>query len=252
MKQPFIKITILYLSLTLMIVFQASSQKYTVNVIRLKNGDVYKGRIIEQPDPGILRIETLCQNIINFNMEDVLTVSVEKFKPFSTALPNKFGPRGYMNITDFGLLVGTAYDSQAAIFSISSFNGYGFSSRFMVGADIGIELFEAIMFPVNIDTRIAITNSKFSPFLSFKGGYSFALEDPESYWGEDFNTKGGYLYGIGVGSLIWVNNRNAFEINLYYRHQDIKTIRTWEWSGETTTITTKYNRLEIRFGFLFQ
>jgi len=85
-----------------------------------------------------------------------------------------------------------------------------------------------------------------------KTGYSFVLEDPVSYWEEKNNTLGGYLCGAGIGMLIWKNNRNAFEINILYRYQGVKTIRTYEPSGYTTILTQKYNRLEVRFGFLFQ
>lgn len=252
LKQPFHKVLFICIIIILQGNIQVYAQKYTIDVISLKNGDIYKGIIIEQQDPEILRIETLCQNVMNFKMEDILSVSSEKFKPWSAAMPNTFGPKGYLNITDFGMLIGTGNNSKNAIFSISSFNGYGFSSKYVIGAGAGIELFETLMLPLNIETRWVMTDSKFSPFLSVKAGYSFALEDPESYWGESYNSTGGYLCGTGLGVLIWTNNRNAFELNIQYRYQDIKTIRTYEWSGETTTLTTKYNRLELRFGFLFQ
>jgi len=252
MKQPFLKMISLCFLLVFLTIFQTSSQKYVIDVIHLKNGDIYKGIIIEQPDPEILRIETLCQNTMNFNMEDVLSISSEKFKPWSAAITYTFGPKGYVNITDFGMLIGTGNNSQNAIFSISSFNGYGFSSRYIAGVGIGVELFETLMLPLYVESRWVITRSKFTPFLSLKAGYSFALEDPESYWGETYNSTGGYLCGIGLGVLIWINNRNAFEINIQYRYQDIRTIRTFEWSDQTSTLTQKYNRLEVKFGFLFQ
>ncbi|KPK86601.1 MAG: hypothetical protein AMS27_04760 [Bacteroides sp. SM23_62_1] len=252
MKQPFIKTIFLCLAMIFFIILNVSGQKYTVDVIRLKNGDVYKGIVIEQPDPGVLKIETLCQNIMHFNRKDVESITSEKFKPYSSAIPSSFGPKGYLNITDFGMLIGTGNNSKNAILSISSFNGYGFSSRYIVGAGIGVELFETIILPMYFETRWIIANNKFTPFLNLKAGYSLALEDPVSYWGENYNSTGGYLYGTGIGVLIWTNNRNAFEINFHYRYQDIKTVRTYEWSHETTTLTTKYNRLELKFGFLFQ
>jgi len=251
MKQPYLKILSLFLSFSFLIVLHVDAQKYVIDVIHLKNGDVYKGIIIEQPDTEIVRIETLCKNIINFDMKDVLSVKSEKFSPWFIHMPFTPGPKGYLNITDLGTLIGSGNNNRNAIFSISSFNGYGFSSK-MVGGSIGFEIFETLMLPVYFEFRGVLAISKFSPFFSLKAGYSFALEDPESYWGENYNSTGGYLFGTGLGALIWINNHNAFEISIQYRYQDIKTIRTDDWSGETTTLTKKYNRLELKFGLLFQ
>jgi hypothetical protein len=252
MKQPRLKILYLFLSLFFLIMFHVHAQKYVIDVVQLKNGDVYKGIILEQPDTGFLRIETLCRNIMNFNMNDVLSVTSEKFKPWTAALPYAFEPKGYVNITDLGMLIGTGNNNQNAIFSVSSFNGYGFSSRYLVGGGIGVEFFETLMLPLYIESRCIVSRNKLSPYLNLKAGYSFSLEDPVSYWGESYNSTGGYLYGTGIGAMIWINNRNAIEINIQYRYQDIKTIRTIEWSDQTTTITTKYNRLELKLGLLFQ
>jgi hypothetical protein len=254
-KQPFVRLYLIIFILLGLTAVKASAQKYIIDVITLQNGDIYKGLIVEQPDSGIIRLNTLCHNTLNFNLNEVVSVSTEKInlRRSGLDLPFHYEPKGYINITDFGVLAATGNNNnQNAIFSVSSFNGYSFASRFIAGAGIGIEWFESLMLPIYADTRVILVKSRITPFIGLKTGYSIALEDPAGYWGESYNSFGGLIFGTGAGVFIWVSDRSSFEINLSYRHQGIKTERTYEWSGETSILTTRYNRLELRFGILFQ
>jgi len=234
--------------------FNATAQKYLVDVITLNNGNIYKGLIVQQPDSGIIRLNTFCHSTLNFSLNEIASVSNEKLnlRRSGIGLPFSYEPKGYINITDFGVLAATGSNNQNAIFSVSSFNGYSFASRFIAGAGIGIELFETVMLPLYAETRVILAKSRITPFTILKSGYTFALEDPEGYWGESYNSYGGFMLGAGAGAFIWVSDRSSFEINLLYRFQSVRTERTYEWSGETSMLTTRYNRLELRFGLLFQ
>ncbi len=235
-------------------VFNTAAQKYLVDVITLNNGNIYKGLIIPQPDSGIIRLNTFCHSTLNFSLNEIGSVSTEKLnlRHSGMEIPFSYEPKGYINITDFGVLAATGNNNQNAIFSVSTLNGYSFASRFIAGAGIGIELFESVMLPLYADTRVILAKSRITPFAILKSGYTFALEDPESYWGESYNSYGGFMLGTGAGAFIWVSDRSSFEINLLYRFQSVRTERTYEWSGETSMLTTRYNRLELRFGLLFQ
>jgi hypothetical protein len=254
MKQPVKRLYIVISLLILLSVSEAFAQKYDIDVITLQNGDVYKGIIVDQPDSGIIRLNTFCYSTLNFNLSEIasLTKARLNIRRSGLDLPFYYEPKGYINITDLGILAATGNNNQNAIFSVSSFNGYSFASRFIAGAGLGLELFETAILPVYADTRLIIAKSRIMPVLILKSGYSFALEDPAGYWGESYNAFGGFMIGSGAGAYIWVSDRSAFEINLLYRHQAIRMERTYEWTGETTTMTTRYNRLELRFGLLFQ
>jgi hypothetical protein len=252
-KQP-VRILFIVLLLLTVSIFSTYAQRYIADVITLQNGDVYRGIIVEQRDTGIIRLNTLCHNTLNFNLNDISSVSTEKLnlRRSGLELPFQYEPKGYVNITDFGLLIATGNNNQNGIFTVSSMNGYSFASRFIAGAGVGIELFESLMLPLYADTRVILMKSRITPYVGLKTGYSFALEDPEPNWNESYDSHGGFTWGTGAGVFIWVNDRSSFEINISYRYQAIKTDRTYEWSGETTTLTTRYNRLELRFGILFQ
>jgi len=253
-KQPRRSLFLIVFILLAITATQASAQKYLVDVITLKDGNIYRGLIVEQPDTGIIRLNTLCHNTLNFYMTEIVSVSTEKLNLHRSGLdlPFSYEPKGYVNLTDFGVLAATGHNNQNAIFSVTSVNGYSFASRFIAGAGIGIELFESVMLPLFADARIILARSRITPFAGLKAGYSFALEDPAGYWGESYNSSGGFTWGTGAGILIWVSDRSSFEINLAYRYQAIKTERTYEWSGTTTELTARYNRLELRFGILFK
>lgn len=231
-----------------------NAQKYVVDVITLHNGDVYRGIIVEQPDSQIIRMNTFCQSTLNFNVNDITSVSSEELnlRRSGIKLPFQYEPRGYVNITDFGLLIATGDNEQNAIFSVSSMNGYSFSSRFITGAGIGIDLYETLIMPVYADTRVILMKSRLTPYAGLKAGYSFSLEDQAANWGESYDTRGGFTWGVGAGIFIWTSERSSFEINLSYRYQAIHTETSYEWSEQTSYYTTQYNRLELRLGVLFQ
>lgn len=237
-----------------LITINMNAQKYLVNVITLQNGDIYRGIIVEQPDSQIVRINTFCHSTLNFKVDDISSVSSEEInlRRSGLKLPFHYESSGYVNITDFGLLIATGNNAKNAIFSVSSVNGYTFSSRFITGAGIGIELYETLMMPLYADMRVILLKSRLTPFIGLKAGYSFSLEDPAPNWSESYDTQGGFTWGTGAGILIWSNERSSFEINLSYRYQSIRTETTYEWSELTSLYTKKYNRLELRFGFLFQ
>jgi len=159
--------------------------------------------------------------------------------------------KGYNNITDFGLLAATGYNEKNAIFSILSTHNYAFGKGFSAGAGIGLELFEQPAIPLYASFTWQMGTLRFSPFIHAKAGYSFAIRDPETYWDYSINATGGMMLSSGFGTKIWVSHRNALVISLLYRYQDIHSVRTWEWTGETTELLKRYNRLELRFGFQF-
>lgn len=254
MKQPVMKSFFIgWINITC-IALNITAQKRVVDLVTLQNGDIYRGMIVEQPDSQIIRINTLCYNTLNFNVEDISSISSEEInlKRSGIKLPFHYNSRGYVNITDFGLLIATGDNAKNAIFSVSSMNGYSISSRFIIGAGIGIELFETLMMPLYADTRVILLKGRLTPYAGFKAGYSFSLEDPAAGWGENYDTHGGFTWGMGAGIFIWTSERSSFEINLSYRYQSIPTETIYEWSDLTSLYTKKYNRLELRFGFLFQ
>src|SRR4030042_6248024 len=120
-KQPARSIFFIGFILLTFTIFRTSAQRHIVDVIALQNGDFSRGIIVEQPDTGIIRLNTLCHNTLNFNLNDISSVSTEKLnlRRSGLDLPFQYEPKGYVNITDFGILIATGNNNQNGIFTIS-------------------------------------------------------------------------------------------------------------------------------------
>jgi len=247
--QPFYRSIFTFILINIVAIAITSAQK-DVDVLYFENGNVIRGHLIEQPDSSVLRIETLCHNIFQFNIDEIASIRQELLQ---TRKNRSFTPKetGYSNITDFGLLIATGYNQKNVIFSILSTHNYTFSKGLAAGAGFGLEFFDQPTVPLYASFTWQVYTNKLSPFTSIKAGYSIALEDPGYLWDYSIDASGGMMWSAGVGTKIWLSHRNAMVISLLYRYQGIHSVRTWEWSGETTELVKKYNRLEIRFGFQF-
>src|SRR4030042_3631217 len=97
-KQP-VRIIFTVLLLLTVSIFSTYAQRYIADVITLQNGDVYRGIIVEQSDTGIIRLNTLCHNTLNFNLNDISSVSTEKLnlRRSGLDLPFQYEPKGYVN-----------------------------------------------------------------------------------------------------------------------------------------------------------
>ncbi len=226
------------------------SAQNDVDVLYLENGNVIRGHLIDQPDSSVFRIETLCHNVFQFKTGEITSVRQEVLQ---TRKSKSFTPNetGYSNITDFGLLIATGNNEKNAIFSILSIHNYTFGKGLAAGAGFGLELFEQPTIPVFAAFNWQANSHKLSPFATVRAGYSFALEDPGYQWDYSVDATGGFMWGGGFGTKIWLSQRNALVISLLYRYQGIHSIQTLEWTGDTTKLLKKYNRLELRFGFQF-
>ena len=247
--QPVYKIIFPFILLNIACIAIISAQN-DVDVLYLENGNVIRGHLIDQPDSSVFRIETLCHNIFQFKIDEITSVRQEVLQ---TRKNKYFAPKetGYSNITDFGLLIATGYNEKNVIFSIISTHNYTFSKGLAAGAGFGLELFEQLTVPLYASFTWQINAQKLSPFTTIRAGYSFAVGDPEYMWDYSIDATGGFMWAAGLGTKIWLSYRNALVISLLYRYQGIHSIRTREWTGETTELLKKYNRLELRFGFQF-
>jgi len=239
---------LLYLSIG----FISSAQEIRVDEIHLLNGNIIRGHILDQSDTNLVRIETLCSNVLHFEKAEILFMELNTKRAVDNLDPYQgIDGSGYFNVTDFGLLIGSGNNEQNRILSFTTVHGYAFIPYLFTGVGSGVELFEQATIPVFSDIRWHFYNRKISPFINFRCGYAFPLQDPESYWDFTFDTRGGMLWSAGMGTAIQMNSGNACTINVLYRYQGIKTLRTIEWTGYTSELLKKYNRFEIRFGFMF-
>lgn len=229
---------------------ELEAQKQEVDAVYLKNGEIYRGSLLNQPDGNRFMLETLCWNTIIIPAGDVDHIDREIVNVESKRL--HVPSSGYFNRTDLGLLIGTGNNEKNAIFSTQMVNGYKIHSKFYPGIGIGIEFYEQAVVPLFADMSYHFSRNVLSPFVRGSIGYSVPVEDPPEVWGVSQHNNGGYMYAAGLGTFIRLNGHNSLSISLIYRFQSLRSVITQDWSDEVLNLNKQYNRIGFRIGFVFE
>lgn len=227
------------------------AQKQDIDAVYLKNGNIYRGLLQNTESSGFIVLETLCSNTLRFSLDEIDHLAKESIR---AGKQNPFIPSygsGFFNRTDIGTLIGSGNNDKNLVFGIQMVNGYQYKSRIYPGLGMGIEFFEQAHVPLYADISYFIRQGSVSPFVRGSLGYSVPLEDPEEIWGVKVENLGGYMYALGLGTCIRINQNNALAISLVYRFQSLKSVQTQEWNNDKVTLNTQYNRIAIRVGFVF-
>lgn len=156
--------------------------------------------------------------------------------------------KGYYSIMQVSLLLGNkpycmyASDyyytstkmSLAPSFTIT--NGYMFNNNWTVGAGVGYEIFDHNLFPLFIEIRYTLWDSKLSPFVTMKGGYSFGNFKAKNYddlylnWSPyhvndvSLRNYGGIMFHPEIGVKVPLNKNSDLIFSVAYRYQKTKSI----------------------------
>jgi hypothetical protein len=251
-KQPVTTILIsLLLILSLSRQNNLQAQKQEIDALHLKSGNIYRGHMLSTGTPGVIVLETLCSNTLQFKMDEIDHLERETIR---MGRRNSFLPRnesGYFNRTDLGALVGTGNNDNNLIFGIQMVNGYQLKSKIYPGLGMGLEFFDQAFMPLFADVVYYMGKSSVAPFVRGSLGYTLPLEDPRQDWGTILDSHGGLMCAVGFGTSIRMSQNNALCISVIYRFQNLRTVQTQDWNDDKVTLDTQYNRLGIRVGFVF-
>jgi hypothetical protein len=144
--------------------------------------------------------------------------------------------------------------------SIQLSNGYQLSNGVRVGIGTGIENMEVPLIPLFADINYHPINSRISPYLYLRSGYSFALIPNEEtyyigyYYNPIADTKGGFLFNAGAGIALYTWDRAAINLGVGYRYQEVTVYRHYDmWGGSSTLeMETFFHRIELQLGFVFR
>lgn len=117
---------------------------------------------------------------------------------------NGFSRIGYRGFVDLGGGVGVG-DYGDGIFSVSTSHGYQFNPYLFVGAGLGVDYhfdWETMFLPVFADIRGYFIDSRISPFLGVKIGYS-PIDGSGVYFnpsvGASFGMSGNFALNVSLG-----------------------------------------------------
>ncbi len=171
---------------------------------------------------------------------------------------NQFGSRtpGYYVHFKVSVLAGKNESGDAYNASFQLSNGMQFADGFSLGVGLGIEELGAPVIPLYADIKYNYLPGRVSPFLFVRAGYGFALqvEADDYYDSNNLNSPvGGFMFNGGIGMALFSFQRTAITVGLGYRYQKVTIpVYNYWWSSYSREVETKFNRIEILFGFIFR
>jgi hypothetical protein len=248
MKKSFLILPALLLFITL----HAFGQS-TKSVVKLKNGVVLRGEIVEfnQGDYLVIRVIEGQDMRISYDYIKSFKVKDGKFREYT--VPEK----GYFNYTYGGLLFlkGNSWDWLEANLTFHTVNGYRLNKKYYGGMGIGLDRYGTLTaLPVYASLRTDFSDAKVSPTLNANFGYGFMWESTVFDDWENYNdVKGGFYYEIGAG--IRVNyKKTALIFNYAYKHQDseLTIVNEWWWRAEDIVVEHhKFRNMVLTVGLEF-
>lgn len=223
------------------------------DVVRLKNGGVVRGTIIEYLPADHLTIRSDAQNTLTFAAADIATVEQQNSHQRSPISPRN---KGYYHLTQGGISIGnstTNWQNDPVNGSLQTINGYKFNPYLAVGVGVGIDWYTlSRVYPIFADVRGSLLpKSSVTPIYFAQAGYGFGGSRSDYRWLADYTAHGGFMASTGVGMQVYINNRTAWLVELGYKMQQVRDRYTDAWSTSTHDRNQLYRRLVVRTGITF-
>ncbi len=253
-----------------MLIFGSLWAQKGTDIVKLRNGSVYRGTIIEMIPSQHLLFLTLDGRQMTFHSDVVKSaeVNVSAYAKVRVPRPLIEIKNGYFNSSDVGLTFCLEdYGGISARPTANIVNGYQFG-RYSVGAGIGFATFRHQHYlPLFLDVRTYLREKDaFSPYIAVQAGYAAGLTrnyDYSPYYLENFayyqepKKTNGFIGGVQLGIRKYTGRH--FGYNLSFGTRMLKTrgeyIR-WYWNGNENvpvevTEVTRMIRSEVRVGIYF-
>jgi hypothetical protein len=239
---------LLCILMLIFIVFPIKAQK-SKDLLILKNGNMIFGKLIEVSD-SIYKIRTSDGSIYFYRVSDVNKIELTD----SFFEGRKKNGAGFT--IEAGILAGAQSSQYKAPFSCNVLISVTKNTRNVFSAGSGVEYIGHPFLPLFIEYKILLSDNKTAPFLFIRGGKLFHLNgdfggsDPS---GQQYNVptsyKGGGSFTIGTG-ISWVRDWGETYLTFAYRNFHISHEETG-YNLLVSTYKNSYNRLEIKYGFIF-
>lgn len=252
---------ILLLCLMGSISLSAQEPAYT-DLVYLKNGSVFKTRIIDYKQGDTITVEIAGGHILKFAEADIEKITqVGDMAPAGQVVvrerrkavpadsyPVK-GGYGFANAA-FSGQTGGVFGPTASIINFEAGGGYQFSRFLGLGLGTGYNLYEIdrgeSVVPVYAEYRMYPFKKNAGPYLHVIGGYGFALKE-ESFGIID--AKGGVLFHPAIGWRVAAGEKFFFTFDIGARFQKAQFTQENQWwlPGRTVRDVT-YQRTTFRIG----
>ncbi|HYQ58542.1 MAG TPA: hypothetical protein VEP89_14475 [Draconibacterium sp.] len=217
----------------------------------------------------ILSLFLSTSSFAQFNREDLTNKDENEIQNLS----DKRKSKGYYSIMQISLLLGNNMSFQQSNYnpytrcnldvapSYTLTTGYIFNEHWIAGAGVGFEIFDHNLFPLFAELRYTLWDSKISPFVAMKSGYSFGNFKAKHYdrlylnWSPydiddgSLRNYGGIMLHPEIGVKVPLNEYCDLLLSAAYRHQKTKSVakKVYE-SNQFDEWEHKENLNRISFG----
>jgi hypothetical protein len=278
---------LLIISICILSVFRLFAQNGLEDVVYLKNGNIYRGLIIEQVPNISIKIQIAGGNVFAVNLSDIAKITKEQKTGYSSTYQEdshwgyhhwhhrdstqgtfKPGRRGYF------------FQSQLLIENMQGgvriINGYRFNRFVSLGIGIGADYvfssplpglinnldkseYAGVYLPLYLYLSGDMSRKRITPFYAIEAGYAMYHGNADNFsmsFGN--NMQGGPMGGLGLGVRFYTHSRVNFSLlaNLNFKDVHLTEVNTYYTpSGSAYTVSQNIETLlvfpGIRFGVGF-
>lgn len=234
------------------ITLTVSGQKGGKQTVVLNDGTRITGTIVADSSEYI-KLRVLRPMVITLSKH-----AVYSYDPENTLHRQTNDKQGYYISLSSSLLAGGNEYGNTGSVSLHLSNGFRFRNGLSAGFGSGVEKLDVTVIPVYADFRFHPMNTRVSPFVYLKSGYGIPLNNDEAlsytYYYHNPEEKGGFMFNAGTGVAIYSWRGNAVNIGLGYRYQQLIFRQIGGIGPQMTTneVVTRFNRIEVQFGFIFR
>lgn len=227
------------------------------DVLYLKNGDIYRGRLITAQDADTLRIQIYGGSVLSTLRSECKSITQEEpLEEFYSPKKQKIKKQDGMYVqTSFGILVAgsntTTYSGAA--FHVQGSIGYRLHSMLGLGLGTGISLYDPFtIIPVFGELRGEIGSQNMAPHYYVQAGYGIPGSSGDDGFanGENLNERGKLYLDIGMGVRLFTKSKISWLISLGYQYQGMEMDYT-DWADRMIERDMTLKRIALRLGWLF-
>ena len=241
---------------------QAQTEPSYTDLIYLKNGSVFKSRIIDYKQGDTITVEIAGGHILKFAESEIekitqvgavaaeqpVVVRETRKRVSFDALAVK-GVYGFASSSFSGQTSGLSGPT-ASIINFDAGAGYQFNQWLGLGLGTGYNLYDVdrgeSVIPLFADIRMYPFKKNLGPYFNLQAGYGFALKQ-ESFGIID--AKGGYLFHPAIGWRVPVGEKFFFTFDIGARFQKAQYTQEGQWWLPSRSVRdVVYQRTTFRVG----
>ena len=240
---------------------EAQTEPVYTDVVYLKNGSMFKARIIDYKQGDTITIEIAGGHILKFadsEIDKIQQLTPEMERPVVVRERRKAIPRDSYPVQGPYAFGNSAFSGQtsgvngatASIINFEAGGGYQFNKWLGVGLGTGYNLYDVnrgeSVIPLYAEYRMYPLKKNLGPYFHMITGYGFALKD-ESFGIQE--AKGGYLFHPAIGWRVAAGKTFffTFDIGTRFQKAEFTQDNLW-WLPGTAVRDILYKRTTFRIG----